>query len=136
MTSEPEDVFVASLKRCLAGPEFLKSFYDRFMSSSEEVREIFRNTDFKTQTRVLSESLFVVAILPQAKPDSPVWKEMAQLAKRHSRVDLKIAPPLYDLWLESLVDTAREHDPEFSPGIEAAWRQILSIGIEYMRSRY
>ena len=136
MTSEREDMFVASLKRCLTVPDFLKGFYDRFMSSSDEVREKFSNTDFKTQTRVLSESLFVLAILPQGKPESLIWAEMSRLAQRHSHADLNIEPRLYDLWLDCLVATARDHDPDFSPEIEAAWRQTLSIGIDYMRSRY
>ena len=136
MTSERDDVFVASLKRCLTVPDFLQRFYDRFMASSDEVQKKFSNTDFKTQNRVLAESLFVLAILPQGKPESPIWQEMARLAERHSHADLNIEPRLYDLWLDCLVATAKNCDPDFSPEIETAWRQTLSIGIDYMHKRY
>jgi hypothetical protein len=61
---------------------------------------------------------------------------MPRLAVRHSRTDLDIGPALYDHWLDCLVATARQHDPEFSPEIEAAWRETLAVGIDYMRSRY
>jgi hemoglobin-like flavoprotein len=136
MTSERDDVFVASLKRCLTVPDFLTSFYDRFRSSSEEVRQKFSDTDFVTQNRVLAESLFALAILPQGKPESIIRSQIERLAERHSHIDLDVAPRLYDLWLDCLIASARECDPDFTPEIETAWRETLSVGIEYMRSRY
>ena len=43
-------------------PAFLESFYDRFVGSSEEVREKFRGVDLKRQVRMLEDSLYVVAV--------------------------------------------------------------------------
>jgi len=137
MASEPIDLFRGSLKRCLATPHFLGSFYEAFVASSDEVREKFKNTDFDRQTRMLADSLYALAVAAQAKKSgSPAWSDMPRLAARHSRADLDIRPGLYDHWLDCLVDTARRHDPEFSPEIEAAWRATLAPGIEYMRSQY
>jgi hypothetical protein len=137
MTSEHVDLFRASLKRCLATPHFLGKFYDSFVASSGEVREKFRNTDFEQQTRMLADSLYALAVAAQARREgSPAWADMPRLAARHSRADLDIRPGLYDHWLDCLVETARQHDPEFSPEIEAAWRDTLAVGIDYMRSRY
>ena len=136
MTSEREEVFVASLKRCMTVPDFLQRFYDRFMASSDEVREKFSNTDFKTQNRILSESLFMLAILPEGKPESFIWDEMSRLAKRHSKADLNIEPRFYDLWLDCLLAAVKDCDPDFTPEIEMSWRRTLSIGIDYLRSRH
>jgi hemoglobin-like flavoprotein len=130
------EVFLASLKRCLAQPEFLLNFYGRFMDSSPEVRQKFANTDFKRQTRVLAESLWVISVVAQAPKTSPAWGDLPRLAARHSRNDLDIAPGLYDVWLDCLVEAARQHDKEFSPEIEDAWRKTMAVGIEYMRSKY
>ncbi len=116
--------FLASLKRCLGVPGFMETFYQRFVSASEEVREKFRNTDLQRQARMLSDSLYVL------------WGDLPRLAERHSRKDLDIRPPLYDHWLACLIDTARQHDPQFTPEIEAAWRATLSVGIAYMKARY
>lgn len=127
---------MASLKRCLAAPPFLLDFYGLFMASSDEVRRRFKDTDFKRQTRVLADSLWVMANVAQAERASPAWGDLPRLAERHSRRDLDVPPPLYDLWLECLLQAARKHDPQFSPEIEAAWRETLAVGIEYLRSKY
>jgi len=130
------EAFLASLKRCLGMPGFMETFYESFVSSSEEVREKFRNTDLQRQARMLSDSLHVLAVAVQGRAGSPAWGDLPRLAERHSRKDLDIRPPLYDHWLACLIDTARQHDPLFTPEIEAAWRATLSVGITYMKVRY
>jgi hypothetical protein len=130
------EVFLASLKRCLAQPEFLLDFYAFFMDSSEEVRQKFAHTDFKRQTRVLAESFWVISVAAQGPRTSPAWGDLPRLALRHSRKELDIHPGLYDGWLDCLVEAARKHDGEFSSEIENAWRTTLAVGIEYMRSKY
>jgi hemoglobin-like flavoprotein len=130
------DLFVASLKRGLASPGFMESFYEAFVSSSPEVREKFRNTDLQRQASMLSDSLYALAVAVQGPKGSPAWRDMPRLAERHSRKDLAIPPALYDHWLACLLETARRYDPQFTPEIEAAWRSTLSVGIEYMKARY
>ena len=70
------DSFIASLKRCLARPEFMLDFYGRFMASSDEIREKFAETDFDRQTRVLADSLWVMAVAAQAPKESPAWGDL------------------------------------------------------------
>jgi hemoglobin-like flavoprotein len=128
--------FLSSLKRCLGVPGFMESFYESFVSSSAEVREKFRNTDLQRQARMLSDSLYVLAVAVQGQTGSPARGDLPRLAERHSRKDLDIRPLLYDHWLTCLIDTARRHDPEFTPEVEAAWRATLAVGIAYMKARY
>jgi len=130
------DTFRASLNRCLATPDFLRRFYDLFLESSDEVKEKFRNTDFPRQTRILADSLYMMAVAGQLESDATAWKEMEGLAKRHDRSDLDIRPGLYDLWLECLLKAAAAHDPQWSPDIEAAWRETLAVGIRFLSSRH
>ena len=136
MPSPSVETFLASLKRCLAAPGFLESFYERFVGSSEEVREKFRDTDMKRQARVLEESLYVVANAVQGEENSLALGALPALAARHGRQGLDIPPGLYDLWIECLVETARAHDPQFAPAIEAAWRETLAFGADYMRQHH
>jgi hemoglobin-like flavoprotein len=130
------DVFRASLKRCLERPDFLLDFYGTFMNSSEEIRTKFSGTDFKRQTQVLADSLWAMAVAAQGSAGSPAQGNLPRLAEKHNRHNLDIRPGLYDEWLDCLVDTARRHDPSFSPAIEEAWRKTLAVGIEILRSRY
>jgi hypothetical protein len=32
--------------------------------------------------------------------------------------------------------TVRQHDPEFTPDLERAWRATVAAGISYMQSQY
>jgi hemoglobin-like flavoprotein len=129
-------VFLASLKRCLAAPGFLAAFYERFTGSSEEIREKFRGVDMQRQARVLEDSLYVVAVAVQGEEGSLARSDLPRLAERHSRRDLDIRPEHYETWLRCLLETAREHDPEWTDGTAAAWRDTLAFGVEYMRRRY
>ena len=136
MASASVETFLASLKRCLAAPGFLESFYERFVSSSEEVREKFKNTDMKRQVRVLEDSLYVVANAVQGEENSLARGALPALAVRHSRQGMDIPPRLFDLWIECLLETVRVYDPEYSPAIEEAWRGTVSFGADYIRQRY
>ena len=135
-SSSAAAVFRASLHRCLAAPGFFESFYGSFIGASEEVKEKFKNTDMKRQSRMLEDSLFVLAVAAQGGEDSPARSALPDLARKHSREGQEIRPELYDLWLEALLETAKIHDPDFSPEVEAAWRETLAPGIDFMRSKY
>lgn len=136
MNIEQVQAFRASLKRCLSTPEFLRSFYDLFIGFSEEIREKFRQTDFTRQTRVLADSLYLMAVAAQGERDSPAWAEIERLGRQHSHGQLDIRPELYDVWLDCLIKAARQYDSEFTPQLEQAWRETLRAGIDQMRSLY
>jgi hemoglobin-like flavoprotein len=136
MPPDAVDVFRRSLHRCLGDPSFIQSFYERFVGSSEDAREKFKNTDMTRQVRMLEDSLFVLAVAVQSGAQSPARGSLPGIAERHSSRDLDIKPELYDVWLEALIETAGHYDPEFTPEVERDWRSTLAEGIEYMRSRY
>jgi hypothetical protein len=133
---DESEVFITSLKRCLASPEFLLDFYGFFMDSSEEVRQKFANTDFKRQVRVLADSFWAISVAAQGPRTSPAWGDLPRLAARHSRRDLDIRPGLYDTWLDCLIQSVRKHDNQFSAEVETVWRKTMAVGIEYMRAKY
>jgi hemoglobin-like flavoprotein len=130
------ETFLASFGRCRATAGFLDAFYQRFVASSDEVRAKFAKTDMMRQVQMLEDSLFVVANAVQGEEGSPARSDLPRIAERHSRNDLDIRPELYDLFLECLIVTVRTHDPKFTPEVEAAWRETMGFGIDYMRKRH
>ena len=128
------ELFNDSLERCTARDEFLDRFYDLFLASSREVAEKFRQTDFPKQKRMLKASLYMMILMADGKTE--IQGDLQRIAKRHSRTDLDIRPELYMLWLDCLIQAAREFDPRFTPETEMAWRRIMERGIAFMQSHY
>ena len=67
--------------------------------------------------------------------------ELAPLfAKRvghsHARAKLNIRPELYDLWLDSLCETAKAMDAKWTPELERSWRECMAPGIALITSLY
>jgi len=135
MEHETLETLEESLQRCSAQPRFLDLFYERFLASSPKVREKFANTDFVRQKRALRASLHMILLAAGDEERGP-GKYLSELAELHSARQLGIGAELYDLWLDSLLETVEECDPEFSPEVRAAWEDVMMVGIHYMCTRY
>ena len=131
---ETLNTFNDSLKRCQADPLFLTLFYQKFVISNAGIREKFAHTDMQSQKMVLHASLYMIMLATQDNKAANVYLE--QIANRHSKEELDISPDLYGYWLESLIKTVGEIDPDYSEEIEKAWRTVMGYGIDYMISKY
>ena len=126
--------FMDSLERCAKAKEFLPTFYANFMSSSEEVREKFRHTNFDRQNRMLLNSLRLAGDAVAGDPQA--LKQLIERGETHSRNHLNIEPRLYESWLESLLRAAHQFDEHWDYEVEAAWRLVLSHVIRHMLRYY
>lgn len=99
------------------------------------MREKFTNTDFVRQKRALQASLHLILLAAQDTGKDP-GRYLGEVAERHSARQLDIGAELYDLWLDSLLATVREFDPEFGPAVERSWEDAMAIGIRFLCSRY
>ncbi|QDT99573.1 globin [Gimesia aquarii] len=130
----PKDQFLQSLDRCMEHEGFIPAFYDRFLSTSDEIRDKFRNTDFEQQNKMLLRSLRLAAGATAGDPES--LRELRERARTHDRNHLNIESQHYDVWLESVIETVHEFDEEWSEAVENTWRTILGYVISYMVKRY
>lgn len=128
------DAVTVSYHRCRASAGFFDTFYERFLAKSAEVAEKFRQTDFARQKLMLRESL--VSMLLFNLGAGSARAELEQLAERHSRRGVDIAPHLYDLWLDALCETVEQHDPEFKPQLAQEWRAAMRAGIDLLIAGY
>jgi hemoglobin-like flavoprotein len=128
------ELFNDSLERCTSGRRFLDRFYELFASSSPEVAAKFANTDFRVQKAAVKVSFYMIMSSIEQKPEGNVHLE--RIAVRHNRKGLDIGPHLYDQWLECLIQAVRECDPLFCDETEQAWRRVMRVGIEFLKSRY
>jgi len=129
------EVFERSLLRCESRWDFLDRFYARFVASSPAVAAKFAHTDFVRQKRALRASLHHLLLAAQNEGGGPD-AHLREIADRHGAGQLDIGAELYDLWLDSLLETVRECDPEFSPEVEKAWEAVMMVGIHYLCRNY
>ncbi len=117
------ELFNDSFETCVAQPRFLERFYEIFVGASPEVQEKFKETDFKEQIRVVRKSILV--LMTASFGTQEVAKEIARLGQSHGRHGMRIGPHLYELWLNSLLQAARESDRRWSQGVEDSWRKMF-----------
>ncbi len=112
--------FNDSFERCINDPLFLDKFYEIFLSSSDEVYQMFNNTEMETQKVMLMTSLVYMS---NAHKDTPGL--LSTIADKHNKNNLKIKPCFYLLWLDSLIMAADFIDPIFDINTEKLWREAL-----------
>lgn len=107
--------------------EFFRAFYDRFLQDPS-IAAMFENADRERQVVMLKKSLFqLVTYYVVGEPNA----ELDRLAAVHDR--LGVDPNAFDVWMQSLVDTAEEFDREWCEATRLAWCWALAPGIAYMR---
>ena len=136
-----EDVFEDSYRRVVGdgvgidekGSAFFERFYEIFVASSSLVQDKFAETDMEHQVRMLQRSMFHMITFYVSKQEDNYLEHVAEI---HSSGQRNIKPDLYDLWLESLVETVSELDPDFDQSVALAWQLAMAPGIVYMKFHY
>lgn len=136
-----ESIFIASYERIIGkgvgitdrGRLFFCRFYENFLASSDRVRAKFSATDMERQQQVLQKGLYQLITFYLTKTDSQFLREVA---RAHDEDHFSIAPDLYDLWLEALLSTVEEMDPEYNRDLALAWRIVMAPGILYMKHHH
>lgn len=132
MTSTDSDSVFQSYGRVCNKDRFFIDFYDHFMRSSNDVRAQFADTDMKQQRHLLRNGIMQLVLHARGMPDT----KLRALGKSHDRNGYNIKPEWYDLWLNALIRTLKEHDPQFSEGLETSWRRAIEPGIRLIRDAY
>lgn len=136
-----EAIFQTSYERLIGGGvgitdrgrRFFHRFYQNFLASSAQVRDKFQQTDMDRQVLVLQKGLYHLISFYVTRTDNEYTH---QIALSHSKAGYDISPELYELWLESLVQTLEEMDPQYEPVQGLAWRMVMMPGILYMQHHY
>ncbi len=124
----------ASFDRCEAAGDFAEAFYEVFLNSSPEIAPLFAKTDFKKQRPLLRATVFIMV---RSDVDDPTTREaLERVGHSHAQSKLDIRPDLYDLWLDSVCETVKRMDPEWTPQVERAWRERMAPGIALITSLY
>ncbi len=130
---KPSDVH-ASFDRCEAAGDLAETFYDIFLNSSPEIAPLFAKTDFKQQRKLLRATVYIMVTRDVSDPKG--HETLERIGHSHARAKLDIRPELYDLWLDSLCETVKGMDSEWTPALEQSWRDHMAPGIALITSLY
>lgn len=124
-----------SFGRCLLADNFFDRFYEIFLASNDEVPRRFASTDFTKQKALLRHGLGTV--LNYATGDNALANHaVARLKVSHGKDSLNIPPALYANWIDSLVKTVAECDPEFTEQLGEDWQEVVMPAVQEMVSGY
>ena len=126
-----ETIFNSSYQRNVVQKShlFFTKFYEKFISSSQQVRKAFKNTDMNRQQDMLKDSLERIIEFASTKTSNSFLQSLALVHKQVNNIE----DNMYDLWLEAILTTLQEIDPEYKKEDELAWKIMLSPGIEFMK---
>ena len=115
------------------GVPFVDSFRNRLVASSEEIQAIFTTSTGEMLNRGLVRALVHLArYYPDGEPDCI----LENIAVRNNREGRAIQPHLYDAFLDCMIETVADYDPEYEDHVGDSWRHILGPGLEYIKSQY
>jgi len=113
--------------------DFFLVFYHNFISASPEASKLLENTDLTKQAQMFKKSFYSLLVFYASNAADDY---LERIAYSHSRAKMTIPPHLYDIWLETLIETVKMCDPKCCPNVELAWRLVLVGGITYMKFKY
>ena len=123
-----------SYGRSLSNRKLIDRFYEIFMASHPDIPKLFENTDFDKQKDLLSQSINMAILFPQK--NKIATNAIDRISKTHSKENMDINPEFYPYWLDSLITTLSESDPEFTTDLERQWRLILQETIDHISKGY
>lgn len=111
-----------------------EKFYEKLLASDTRISNAFTHTNFEEQRKLFVKGLLM---LLQYGDNTTIGNiAIKRLGHSHSREGMNIAPELYPLWVQCLLETIAELDPEYSHELEQLWRNKLKKGIDAMTEAY
>ena len=124
-----------SYQRCASlGDEFFDSFYANLVDQETAIGQMFAETDMQKQNELIEDGIAQLIHFAEGSKDAET--RIRALGQSHSQHFLNVLPDYYSLWLDSLMLAVKEHDPNYTPELEAHWREVAAPGIELMVSLY
>ena len=109
--------------------EFFERFYQNFTNSDPLIRDAFKNTDMEKQKSMLRQAIVHMVMFFSNKKASDYFIKTSITHK-----DKYCIPThLYDNFVDTLISTLQNYQPNFNNETAVAWRITLAPGIEFMK---
>ncbi|UTV29768.1 globin [Photobacterium atrarenae] len=122
------ECFNNSYARCNENSQFFDIFYDKFCRQDRRFRQMFKGVDMLGQIRMLKASIAIILLAPSSEQ---ARDSVRNFGKRHASIG--VTADDFEIWLDCLLHTVSQCDPNYSPEVEAAWRQCFETGFNLMK---
>ena len=122
---------VQSWERVVATP-FLDTFHQTLLQADAQIPDYFVDTSAQKHKSLLEEGVLTVVNYPSGSAD--VVDRVQVLAETHGPQGLRVLPELYGKWETALLHALQEHDPDWNPSLEAAWRKQIRPALDQLQS--
>ncbi|MGK0223492.1 MAG: hemoglobin-like flavoprotein [Limisphaerales bacterium] len=109
---------------------FFEVFYTEFTKDPEVLR-MFKDTNKSRQLHMLKRSVYDLVNLSVTDIHS---SELSRLILLHTKLDT--TPAQLDKWLEALLRTVKQFDPDFDDLVRLAWVCAMTPGITLFRAGF
>jgi len=110
---------------------FFELFYRKLIAKDPQIAVLFARTDMNKQAHMLMQSItHVTAFSATLEPT----EEINFIAQLHGKDKLDLPSTYYDTWMDCLMETVEQRDPNYNEHVNRAWRTVMAPGIEYMKS--
>ena len=130
-----DDLFSASYDRCInlhdGDVRFVNHFYGVLKGRDPDIAEIFEAFPVHHQVHVLRTALYLLVDFCDNQTPSA---DFTKLVDSHTDNHLGLRPYMLEIWLECILETVAEYDPQFSEVTKAAWITKIKPGIDFLKS--
>ncbi|MDH5525999.1 MAG: globin [Nitrospirota bacterium] len=124
---------IESYRRCMEHPGFFDRFYKNLFEADRVIAGMFSESDLEKQRTMIRKA--VTTLIMKHSGVQSANLALDRIADTHGKQGLNVTPYMYDVWIDTMVRTVREHDPECTLALSEAWRTMLQQGIAYINQR-
>ncbi len=129
------DALQVSFGRCLRRPGFIERFYEMLLASHPSIPPMFARTDFRGQRLALRRGISMA--ISWAAGSTMMQRPMQQMIDVHSRTGrAPVEPALYACWVDCLLQSIGEFDPELTPDLAREWRDAMNKVVSNFAEHY
>lgn len=130
MSDSQQSLIQQSLSKYAQDKRFLDIFYELLFAKSGTAQESFEGIDMEAQKRKLGVALPKFLALAAEDPQSETVREAQTRHAQHHSGQRKLD---YGTWIETLCQTCRQYDPQFTDLMESELKERLQTAVSHLK---
>lgn len=123
-----------SYARCFLHGDFIIRFLETLAALNQEIAPYIEKTPLDRIMLLLRQGVNCIIMYAEEKFAGEFCLEEVRIS--HSRKHMGIKPEYYESWIQALLLTLQELDPEYNEELGNLWNSVARKGIEYIEKGF